>query len=242
MSLTTDIMALRLSGQLSLAMKQAGEALAAAPGDFELMAETVRLLVVAQQAETASNLYQNFSAAGSSHKLEPEALVRLALQLGRWDLLKEMPTPEGPSWLVTALKEGYDPEGPFMPHGVKISVANGPSIFDFTGSCPHCNHPQVAQVPLSLLICRSWICPACFGRVKMDHHGVRSCMNSTYPDLLEMDSNQSDADLIDYLRPKLMGAEEMPQIAWAMGQEYHFLINEILVGLMGDQNNEGGQA
>ncbi len=53
-----------------------------------------------------------------------------------------------------------------------------------------------------------------------------------------MDSNETDADVIEFLRPKLMGAEKMADIARSMGHEYHFLINEILLGFMSSENED----
>ncbi len=237
-----DILALRLSGHLTAAMMKAGEALQSTPGDLPLMAETVRLLILTQQTEIASNLYQNLSAAGAGKSLEQRALVRLALQLDRWDLLEEMPTPEGPSWLVTALTKHRDPVGAILPHGVKVSVANGPSIFHFASSCPHCTHALEVVVPVSLLVCRDWICPACFGLLNMNHHGVRSCLKNSFADLLQMDAIESDAEVVEFLRPKLMGAETMENIARSMGQEYHFMINEILLGFLNSGDEDQGGA
>ncbi|MCP4292697.1 MAG: hypothetical protein GY780_12785 [bacterium] len=238
MSITASIKELRLKGQLTPAMQQAGEILGKNPGDYELMAETIRLLILAGQAETASSLYQNFAAANSAYSLEPEALVRLALMLDRRDLLNNIPVPKQPVWLVELLTDGHDNQSVFVPDQVDISVANGPSIFIFSGPCPHCKHELRAQVLVSLLVCRSFLCPNCFGQILMDHNSVKSCLQNNYPELLKMDTNQSDADIIDYLRPKLMGAEEVPEIILDLGQEYHFLINEILVGQMKSQSQD----
>ncbi len=204
------------------------------------MGETVRVLILAREADAASGLYQAFTSAGSDNNLEPEALVRLALLMGRGDLFEEMPPPEGPSWLVELLTKGIDPVACLMPEIVDITIINGPATFKFSGCCPHCSHGLEVQVAVSLLSCRTWLCPACFGNIKFDHEGARSCLQKNFPDLLQMTAGQSDAKLIDYLRPKLMGVEPLPDIAMALGQEYHFLMNEIILAHIKTGSTTGG--
>jgi len=240
LSSTTSIRQLRLNSHIAEAMKMASEALGKTPGDYELMGETIRVLILARQHEAASSLYQMFSSASDANNLEPEALVRLALLMGRADLIENMPPPAGPSWLVKLLTEGNDPFGSMEPESMNISVVNGPAFFSFQGSCPHCEHPLGAQVKVSLLIHRTWICPACFGNVQLDHHGVRHCLNEIFPDGLQESATESDAELIDHVRPKMMGAEPMPEIALALGQEYHFLLNEIIMTHLNPEENTGG--
>lgn len=240
MSAASSVRELRLSSHLAEAMKMASEALGQNPSDFELMGETIRVLILAKETDAASGLYQAFTSANSNNNLEPEALVRLALLMGRGDLVENMAPPEGPSWLVKLLKEGSDLEASFTPEKVDIKVLNGPAIFNFTGPCGHCGHSLGAQVKISLLIHRTWLCPACFGNIQLDHQGARQCLERVFPDLLEMDGGQSDANLIDYLRPKLMGVEPMPEIAMVMGQEYHFLVNEIVLAHINDEGNAAG--
>lgn len=240
MSRADHIKTLRLQGQLPQAMKQASEALGQTPSDFELMGETIRVLILADQPETANNLYQVFASAPGGQALEPAAMIRLALQMDRQDLLEGMPPPENPAWLVDLLTGGTDPLGPFLPAEVQLTVANGPSVFHFSGPCPHCGHRLETQVQTSLLVFRQWLCPACFGQVKLDHHGALDCLAKSFPDLLQLDPNQSDAALIDYLRPRLMGALPAPDIVLALGQEYHFLINEIILNFFNRPQDQPG--
>lgn len=217
----------------------ASEALGKTPGDFVLMGETIRVLILARQPEAASSLFQVFSSADSNNNLDPEVLVRLALMMDRADLIEDMPPPEGPAWLVELLTNGHDLVGFLSPTTMDIKVANGPAHFNFQGPCPHCRHMLGAQVKVSLMINRTWICPACFGNVELDHQGVRNCLNEQFSSDLQDSAAESDADLIDYLRPKLMGAEPMPDIALALGQEYHFLLNELILDHLNSEGTTG---
>ncbi len=239
MSSTFSIRQLRLNNHIVEAMKLASEALGKTPGDMELMGETIRVFIVAGQPEAASSLYQVFAGASGSNNLEPQALVRLAMLLDRADLIENMTPPEGPSWLVELLIGGSDPVSSLEPQAMDISVVNGPAIFNIKGLCPHCDHSLAVQVKVSLLIHKTWICPACFGNVLLDHEGARKIMNTTFSEVLQESAAESDADLIDYLRPKLMGAEPMPDIALALGQEYHFLLNEIILADLTPEENTG---
>ena len=240
MSAALSVRHLRLNSHLAEAMKVASEALGKSPGDFELMAETIRVLILARETAAASGLYQAFTAANERNNLEPEALVRMALLMGRGDLIENMEPPGGPSWLVSLLTEGSDPEGSFEPELVDVKVLNGPAIFNFTGPCPHCRHSLGAQVKISLLVHRNWLCPSCFGNVQLDHQGARNSLIPIFPDLIQMNGGQSDANLIDYLRPKLMGVEPMPEIAMKLGQEYHFLMNEIILAHLNSEATTNG--
>lgn len=240
MSATNAVKQLRLSNHIAEAMKMASEALGKTPGDFHLMGETIRVLILAQQAEAANGLYQVFSSAGEENNLEPEALVRLALLLDRGDLIEGMDPPAGPSWLVTLITESNDPVCSLEPQTMDIKVTNGPADFNFKGSCPHCDHALEAQVKVSLLINRSWLCPACFGRIQFTHENVRHCLEKTFPDVQDETGIQTDVELIEYLRPRLMGAEPMPDIALALGQEYLFLLNEIILNHLSSDETAGG--
>jgi len=241
-SSTLSVRQLRLSSHIAEAMQLASEALGKTPGDFELMGETIRVLILAQQAEAASSLYQVFSSASDDNNLEPEVLVRLALQLGRADLIENMPPPAGPSWLVKLLTDGEDPMGNLNPETVEIKVVNGPAVFNFQGACPHCKHSLGAQVSVSLLIHRVWNCPSCFGSVQLDHKGARDCLEMAFPEAEQNSNEESDAVVMNYLRPKLMGAEPLPDIVMALGQEYHFLINELALSRPSDGTSEGPSA
>jgi len=241
---TQSVKQLRLHGYIPEAMKLASEALGKNPTDSQLMGETVRVLILAQEVDAASNLYQVFSSSGAGGNLEPEVLVRLAMQMGRVDLIQDMPPPEeGPAWLVHLLVDGEDPVGEIAPESVEIKVFNGPAVFNFQGCCPHCNHGLRAQVKVSLLIHRDWICPSCFGRVRLDQAGARNCLVRSFPQARQQQNIQADVDLIEYLRPKLMGVEPLPEIAMALGQEYQFLVNErVLANLNPEKNNGADQS
>jgi len=238
MSYTAHIKTMRLQGQLPQAMKQASEALGRDPSDFDLMGETICVLILAGQSETANSLYQIFASAPGEHALEQAAMIRLALQMGRRDLLAGMPPPENPAWLAELLTKNIDPWGHFLPTEVQLTVANGPSVFHFHGPCPHCGHRLQTLVKTSLLVFRQWLCPACFGQVQLDHHGALAPLEKNFSDLLQLGPNQSDAALIDYLRPRLMGDLPVPDIVLALGQEYHFLINEIILNQLNDVQDQ----
>ncbi len=96
-----QLRALRLAGQLGPALQAATKAMAAARTDMAVMGEAIRILILSQQTDTAVKRYQTFTNNQlPDNNLEPQALVRMALQMGRTDLLEGMPTPEGPPWLV----------------------------------------------------------------------------------------------------------------------------------------------
>ncbi len=100
--------------------------------------------------------------------------MRLALQMGRTDLLQGMPVPEGPRWLVSLLNRSEEPnQSPDWSH-LKVEVANGPSVYFLTGRCPYCNHQIQKRIPTSLLIDQQALCPACFGQVRVNWLDIKN--------------------------------------------------------------------
>lgn len=221
--------ALRLAGRLGDALREATRAMAAAPADTALMAEAVQVLILTEQTDTAVRLYQAFSdKAGDDENLEPAALVRLALQMERTDLLEGMPVPESPAWLAPLLTAGEDPRQPLRLDGMQVRVANGPSAYVFSGGCPHCGHRLDRQVNTNLLVRQEGLCPACFGSWSLDYRDIAGFLRARYPEYLARDVSETDWDLIDHIRPRLMEPGGAPDIVQALGQQYHFLLNEVL--------------
>ncbi len=224
-----QLQALRLAGELGPALQAATRAMAQRPTDMAIMAEAIRVLILSAQTETAVRLYQAFTDNTlANNNLEPEALVRMALQLGRTDLLADMPTPAGPSWLVTLLGSGEDPLKPLVLQEMQVKVANGPSDYNFTSACPHCDHGGVVRISTNLLVYQTGLCPACFGGYVIDYEDIRAFIRQRHKGLLTADIAATDWDLIDHIRPRLMEKGAAPEIVQNLGQEYHFILNEIL--------------
>jgi hypothetical protein len=220
---------LRLGGDRGGALQEVTLALSAQPGDLAVMAEAVRTLVVAEQSETAARLFRHFSGNPlAADFLEPEVIVRLALLQGRPELTEDLPPPDGPAWLAHFLKTGQDPISPLRLKEMQVRVASGPSVYFFTGDCPHCGHPSTVRVAINLLVLTRSLCPACFGCYQVDWREIRAFLRRRYAAFLALDLSETDWDLIDHVRPRLMEKEGAPGIVRALGQEYHFLLNEIL--------------
>ena len=161
--------------------------------------------------------------------------MRLALQLGRRDLLEGMEPPADPSWLVTLLTTGEDPVASLVVADTRIRVENGHSIFTFSGSCPHCGHGQEREFLATLMALHGWVCPCCFGLVELDHRTARDAvacqflMARDFPGARDHDLDRLDGDLVERIIPRVTGAEPAPFVVRALAQEYHFLLNEIIL-------------
>ncbi len=220
---------LRLTSKIDEALMLASEELGKNQSSA-LLAEAIRVLILKEQHANAVSLYRVFTADPSvGNNLEPEALVRLALQMGRRELLEKMQVPAGPSWLVELLTSGQDPLGHFQPVSLDVTVSNGPAVYTFQGPCPHCGLTQVQAVATSLLVLRHWFCPSCFGSARLDLATVRTFLKTNHMDLLKRGYFDLDAPLLEHLRPMLVGEKETEEIIRALGQEYVFLLNELIV-------------
>ncbi len=220
---------LRLTNQVDEALVAASEELGKEQSP-PVLAESIRVLILKEQHANALALYQAFTAdPAGGNNLEPEALVRLALQIGRRELLEKMPVPDGPSWLVELLKTGEDPVGFFKPEKMDIAITNGPAVYTFRGPCPHCGLAQAQAVATSLLVFRHWYCPSCFGLTQLNLDTVQRFLENNYQHLLKKNYFELDAPLLDHVRPLLLGETETESIVKAMGQEYVFLLNELIV-------------
>jgi len=219
---------MRMSGDLGQALQVATRTMSLHPGDDGIMAEAIRTLILCRQTDTAARLYQVFTDASPENNLEPPVLVRLALQMGRTDLLADMPVPDKPSWLAALLQTGNDPAADLVLRDLKISAADGPTIYLFGGTCPYCEHQATIRIRANLLVHLTSLCTSCFGRYAIDYRNIRTFIRERYADYLEMDVGAAEKDLIDHVRPRLMAADGAPDIVRNLGQEYHFLLNEIL--------------
>lgn len=220
---------LRLAGEPARALQLASQALQANAQDWAAMAEAIRILICLGEGQTATGLYQRLAAATDAGSLEPECLVRLALLLGRQDLLAEMEPPEGPSWLVKLLNDGVDPVTLLVVEDVQIRLETGHPIFVLNGSCPHCGHHLKQEFRNTLLVYRVWTCPSCFGSVAMDHITARAALADKYSHQLADGLQNVDRQLIERIKPRLLGQEPAPFIVSALGQGYQFLLNELVL-------------
>lgn len=236
----TRLRDLRLAGDRGGALQEATRALSAQPGDPALMAEAVRTLVVAEQPETAARLFQLFAGdARARDILEPEVIARLALLQGHPEWVAGLSASAGPAWLAQFLACGQDPVFPLRLHEMQVRVANGPSVYVFTGDCPHCGHRSTVRTAVNLLVLIRSLCPACFGRHQLDWRQVRDFLRDRYAGCLALSLSETDWDLIDHVRSRLMEDEGVPAIVKALGQEYHFLLNEILARHVLDGSRQG---
>lgn len=220
---------LRLAGDWGPALQAASQALGAVTIDPAILAESIRILILNEKTDLALKLYQALTDnPQSGNNLEPEALVRLALQMGRTDLLDGMPAPEEPAWLVPLLTRGEEPADLLILTGMEVRGNNGPSVYFFTGHCPYCGHLGQLSVATNLLTVRLGMCNACFGRFSLDYAAISDFLRRRYPDFLDLDVSRTDWDLIDHIRPRVLGDEPAPEVVAKLGQEYQFLLNELL--------------
>lgn len=227
-TLAGQIRDLCLGGQLHEALQKATGRLNRQPRDWTIMAEAIRTLICLGQAGPAAGLYQAFTAdPGAGNNLEPAALVRLALLLGRRDLLEGMQPPEGPAWLRSLLLTGNDPVRLMTVDTVQTRIKGGHSHFNFLGACPHCAHGLQQVLQDNLLVLHVWICPACFGQVRLDRTVTRDALEESYRGRLDEDLQDWDNRLIEQIRPRITGEVAEPYIVRALAQEYHFLLNEM---------------
>ena len=225
----SDIRALRLDGKLPEALRAITAALGQHPANGDLLAEGVRVLLLSGQNDTAARLYQSLgSATTGARELEPEALVRLALQMNRRDLVEGMPIPEGPAWLVHLLREGSDPTTLWEIHEITVQLDGGQSVFTLRTSCPYCAHSGSHQVRTNLMQARSGLCPSCFGHGRLHFRGIGTFLQEHHADLLVRQDAGTDWEMIERVRPRLLELEEAPEILWGLGQDYQFLLNEII--------------
>lgn len=234
---------MRLAGRLGEALQAVTRAMSADPANAELKAEAVRVLILAGQNDTAVRLFQSISdKQRQNNNLEPEAVARMAIQRQQ-ETLEGMPVPSGPSWLVEWLNSGQDPLLNFDLQEMQLRVANGPSAYIFTSACPHCRHQAMIPVQVSLLVVQERLCNACFGRCRFDYQEIRTFIQQHHPDFLNLQDSNTDWDLVDHVRPRLMEKDGAPDVVRNLGQEYHFLLNEILARhlMTAPENEEGTQ-
>lgn len=228
----------RLAGRLMAAVGEVSTALSAGAVSPAVVAEAVRVFIVAGTPDTAERLRRLLAEdpqPGPDHELEPAALARLALQLGRGERVLDLPAVEGPAWLAHLRKFGEDPLLPFDARALKVSVVNGPALFTVHGACPHCGHERTFDLRGNLMVRVSGLCPACFGSYEVTYAGLRTLIRDRYGDLAGPAVRAGDQDLVEHVRARLLESADVPEIVRALGQEYQFLLNEIVARrLMGD--------
>jgi hypothetical protein len=228
--IASQLRALRTSGCLGPALELASQVVSRHRDDGGAMVEAVCVLICLGQGQSAAQLYQALAADQiQENSLAPEALVRLALLLERRDLLEDMKSPAEPPWLVELLSSRNDPTGTLSVTKVDIKEDNGHPVFTLIGTCPHCEQNLKREFRTSLLVQVEWICPWCFGLVEVDFAAARTALENMFGGEDSVDLKQMDRDLIDYLRPGLTGSAPGPRIVQALAQEYHFLLNELIL-------------
>ncbi len=229
-AVAADLRRLRLAGRAAEALHLASRSLQTGGQDRAVMGEAIRILICLGEAPAAANLYQTYAAGPqASPELETEVLVRLALLLERRELLADMDPPPGPSWLVTLLTSGHDPAEPLLVRDLQIRIEIGHSVFAFAGSCPHCGHSLAQEFRDTLLVHRTWVCPGCFGLVRLDHVTARRVLRDKYAGQLGGGLQNTDQQLIEHIKPRLTGQATAPFIVQALGQGYHFVLNELVL-------------
>jgi hypothetical protein len=235
----------RLAGYLKLAFGEVSSLLSSGAATPAALAEAVRVLVAADQPGTAMRLHAMLAAAappGAGHALEPEVLARLALQIGQRGLLEGLPAVTAPAWLVALQRDGHDLVSPFVISDLKVTVANGPAVYAITGACPHCGHGRAFELRANLMVRVDGLCPSCFGGYEVAWEALRAFLLARFPDLLADRARDADWELVEHVRHRLLEADDVPELVRALGQEYHFLLNEIIAcRLMDDANADGGQ-
>lgn len=235
----------RLAGHLQRAIGGISTLLSAGPATPAALAEAVRALVAAGQPGTAVRLHGMLAAAaprGAGHALEPEVLARLALQMEQPGLLEGLPVVDAPAWLVTLQRQGHDPLSPIDVRDLQVAVANGPAVYTVGGACPHCGHPRVFDLHANLMVRIEGLCPACFGRYEVTWETLRAFLLGRFPGLLAHRARNADWELVEHVRHRLLQADDVPDIVRALGQEYHFLLNEILARRLMDEAAAGDGA
>ena len=228
----------RLAGRLMAAVGEVSAALSAGAVSPAVVAEAVRVFIVAGTPDTAERLRRLLAddpQPGPDHALEPAALARLALQLGRSERLADLPAGDDPTWLVHLRNAGEDPLLPFDARALKVSVVNGPALFTVRGACPHCGHERTFDLRGNLMVRVSGLCPACFGAYEVTYDGLRTLIRDQYDNLTGQAVRAGDQDLVDHVRARLLESADVPEIVRSLGQEYQFLLNEIVARrLIGD--------
>ncbi len=231
----------RLSGHLHEALQKASRTLSTTPGDWTTMGEAIRTLICLGEADAAAGLYQSFTGApGLNNNLEPEALVRLALLMDRRELLGGMEPPAGPTWLVSLLVNGVDPIEPLTVADLQLRIEFGHSVFTFVGNCPHCNHGLTQVFKDTLLVYRTWTCPGCFGQVTLDYAAARTALTEKFSTQIEAGLQDTDRRLIEHIKPKVLGTAPAPPVVQALGQGYHFMLNELVLKYAATTHGESG--
>lgn len=235
----------RLAGYLKLAFGEVSSLLSSGAATPAALAEAVRVLVAADQPGTAMRLHVMLAAAaprGAGPALEPEVVARLALQLGQPGLLKGLPAVTAPAWLVALQRDGHDLAPPFVISDLHVTVANGPAMYAIEGVCPHCGHGRAFELRANLMVRVDGLCPSCFGGYEVAWEALRAFLLARFPDLLADRARDADWEQVEHVRHRLLEADDVPDLVHALGQEYHFLLNEIIAcRLMDDANADGGQ-
>lgn len=232
----------RLSGRLKPAIGQVSALLQAGAVTPDALAEAVRVLVAAGQPDTAVRLHDMLAAAphGAAQPLEPEVLARLSLQANRPDLREGLPVVAAPAWLAALQRDGRDDVPPLVISDLQVAVENGPAMYAVTATCPHCGHARAFELRVNLMVRIDGLCPACFGGYEVTWEALRAYLRARHPDLLADRAREADWQLVEHVRHRLLAADDVPDIVRALGQEYHFLLNEILARRLMDEAPAGG--
>ncbi|MBK7047623.1 MAG: hypothetical protein IPH48_14185 [bacterium] len=227
-----QLRAARLAGQLTLALGGVSKALAAPGVHPAVLAEAIRVLILAGKADTAARLRLLLTGAENrtaDHDLEPAAVARLALQLGQPELLAGLPAVDSPPWLVRLQADGEDIRAPFAIGDLRVTVVNGPAVYTLVGACPWCGQVRRFELGVTLLVHMSSLCLACFGTFELTWDGLRTFIRARFPDLVDARASAGDVELVEHVRSRLLESDEVPEIVRMLGQEYLFLLNELLV-------------
>jgi hypothetical protein len=178
----------------------------------------------------------------SGRGLEPEVGARLALLLGEKVRPSDGAAPDPEGWLGRYLASGEDA---FRAPGwqrMDMTVQGGPPDFFLDGSCAHCGHALRINLPVSLLVDRRELCPACFGGLRVHLGDLEEFLADKHGDLLELDTGDTDWELLDTVRERTAPDRDVPEVIRNLGQEYQFLLNEILTGhLLADRDPGTGK-
>ncbi len=230
---------LRLQGSLEQALEPAYQALARFSAAPTLAAELIRLLVGLGRGELALKLYQALGVQGQARSgIESEVLFRLALLLGRSGWEGECPPAQEGGWLGEYRRTGQDAARALRWRRIQVTVQSGPAAYRLQGACGHCGHRSWITLPVTLLVHREDICPACFGRRAISWQDIEAFLDENHEELRDLDISATDWDLIDAIRLRTQPGSEAPEAVRNLGQEYQFLLNEILAGRMLDGGRE----
>jgi hypothetical protein len=204
--------------------------------------ESLRLCLLVGEPEQAWSLYERIrdrhGAAGLSGGANALARLQEALAGREIPELRDPALGEHAAWVDSVLAGGDDEARPWAIDRIRARCPGGSVAYTLGGRCPWCDAPSEATARMSLMIDRDWICPSCFGRVRLRFDDAKEFLERRHPGLVSgeaLDRTPAFLRLFHDLGAGPREGSEFPIAAHYLNQQYAFFLSQVFT----DRSLEG---